>query len=142
MKTCIKCGVSKPRTEFYKQPVNKDGLLGKCKDCAKAYAAMQRDLKHTEILEWQKRWRKTAAGKEQAARAQRKRRAKEPVKVKAWQTVTSAVRSGKLVRQPCEWCNSTDRVQAHHFDYTKPLDVTWLCFSCHRGKVHGQRVTA
>ena len=27
------------------------------------------------------------------------------------------------------------KVQAHHEDYTKPLEVTWLCSACH-AKVH------
>ncbi len=44
--------------------------------------------------------------------------------------VTSALREGKLIPGPCEHeadgvCKG--RIEAHHDDYTKPLDVRWLC---------------
>lgn len=39
-------------------------------------------------------------------------------------------RRGKLVPQPCEYCGDT-KVQKHHEDYDKPLDVKWLCKPCH-----------
>ncbi len=43
-----------------------------------------------------------------------------------------AVQSGQLVRPPtCSKCPATD-VQAHHEDYSRPLDVVWLCSKCHR----------
>jgi hypothetical protein len=42
-----------------------------------------------------------------------------------------AIKSGKLQRQPCEVCGAT-KVHGHHDDYTKPLDVRWLCPLHHR----------
>ena len=39
MKTCIKCGMTKPVAEFYKQASKSDGLNSYCKVCAKDYAA-------------------------------------------------------------------------------------------------------
>ena len=48
--------------------------------------------------------------------------------------VYEAVKSGKLKRKPCKFCKNP-KVHAHHEDYTKPLEVVWLCNSCHR-KVH------
>lgn len=39
MKTCSKCKVPKPESEFYRNKLTKDGLIGSCKDCDKQYKA-------------------------------------------------------------------------------------------------------
>ncbi len=39
-------------------------------------------------------------------------------------------RRGKLIPQPCERCG-VEHAQKHHEDYTKPLEVRWLCRPCH-----------
>ncbi len=46
-------------------------------------------------------------------------------------TVSNAIRSGRLIPQPCEVCGSTKNIHAHHDDYTKPLIVRWLCLHHH-----------
>jgi hypothetical protein len=38
---------------------------------------------------------------------------------------------GELIREPCLVCGDT-KSHAHHEDYTKPLDVVWLCMTHHR----------
>ena len=45
--------------------------------------------------------------------------------------VSAAIRKGTLVRRPCEECGAVE-THAHHDDYTKPLDVRWLCARHHR----------
>lgn len=54
--------------------------------------------------------------------------------------VNNAIRDGKIARQPCEVCGR--KAQAHHEDYSKPLDVRWLCFQHHREHGHDQIVLA
>ena len=56
----------------------------------------------------------------------------------AWDITEKAILRGKLIPKPCESCNVTgvmtdgrNRIQAHHDDYNKPLDVRWLCQKCH-----------
>lgn len=48
----------------------------------------------------------------------------------AHQAVGFAIKSGELRKQPCEVCGVIG--VAHHDDYTKPLDVRWLCARHHR----------
>lgn len=57
----------------------------------------------------------------------------------AQKLVELAVRQGRIVPQEeCSSCGDTKRqkngrsnVHAHHPDYTKPLEVVWLCRKCH-----------
>lgn len=55
-----------------------------------------------------------------------------PEKRRAHKKVECALLSGKLVRQPCERCGTTVPVHAHHDDYSKPLEVMWLCQTHHK----------
>src|SRR5688572_10574015 len=64
----------------------------------------------------------------------RERRRLEPEKAKARDRVTSAVLFKRLKKQPCSVCGAL-HAQAHHHDYSKPLDVEWLC-SIHHGQAH------
>lgn len=48
---------------------------------------------------------------------------------------TCANRKYKILPFSCYgWCS---RIQPHHEDYSRPLDVVWLCTSCHR-RLHMQ----
>jgi hypothetical protein len=138
-KECFKCKETKPIDAFYKHPQMADGHLGKCKECAK------RDVKaHYERIggnaKYERERFQRPERKASVAKCMRAMRAREPIKFKAWGAVSYAVRTGKLIKQPCKLCASTVRVQAHHHDYTKPLDVEWLCFKCHREHAHGQTI--
>lgn len=42
-----------------------------------------------------------------------------------------AIARGDLLRQPCEVCGA-EQVEAHHDDYSRPLEVRWLCPVHHR----------
>lgn len=46
---------------------------------------------------------------------------------------------GKLQAQPCQCCGSNQSVEKHHNDYSRPLDVEWLCRKCHKAE-HTQNV--
>ena len=44
--------------------------------------------------------------------------------------VATEIEAGRLARLPCETCGAA-KADAHHDDYSKPLDVRWLCHACH-----------
>lgn len=59
---------------------------------------------------------------------------RNPEKRKAQIAVGNALRDGKLVKGACERAAEGDcgkRIEAHHDDYSKPLDVRWLCSKHH-----------
>ena len=58
-------------------------------------------------------------------------RENNPEKWAAHIAVNNAVQGGVLVKDVCFMCGG-DKVEAHHPDYTKPLDVIWLCPGCHK----------
>lgn len=59
-------------------------------------------------------------------RYSKRTKAKYPEKEKARRILMFAIRSGKLIRLPCLICGNK-KSEAHHTDYTKPLDVVFLC---------------
>lgn len=67
----------------------------------------------------------------QPCRSSEERNVRKSAKGRAWSIATKAIRTGCLIRQPCEMCGAQS-VQAHHDDYVKPLEIRWLCRSCHR----------
>lgn len=52
------------------------------------------------------------------------------LKNKARHVSKHAIRKGRLVRLPCEKCGEP-KTEAHHDDYSKPLEVRWLCRKHH-----------
>jgi hypothetical protein len=58
----------------------------------------------------------------------------DPAKRRARDKLKKAIKRGKMTRQPCEVCGA-EPAQAHHDDYSKPLDVRWLC-PVHHGVEH------
>jgi hypothetical protein len=64
--------------------------------------------------------------------ATKKCRESFPEKTRARYDTRNAVRTGKLLRPNiCSKCPSTAEIEAHHEDYSKPLEIIWLCPACH-----------
>jgi len=72
---------------------------------------------------------KVAAQKRKDVAIARKR---YPEKARARLLLAEAVRIGHLTRPTtCSLCQSEKRIEGHHPDYDKPLEVVWLCRKCH-----------
>lgn len=73
------------------------------------------------------------SNRQRVAARMRRYRSDESLRPKydARQMVRSAVRRGEIKRQPCEQCGA-EKAEAHHDDYSQPLNVRWLCPTHHR----------
>jgi len=96
--------------------------------------------------ELNRRW--TEQNRDRAAAHAKAKRERYPQKEQARAEVRRALRQGRLVRpEYCEECGGEGRpykdgrspIQAHHDDYSRPLDVRWLCRDCHIATHHGER---
>lgn len=131
MKRCFKCKRKKPIESFYSHPATADKHLNKCKACTK------KDVRrHYYSPEGRKNIIAYEAARARSPERRKKRieyakgmRRRNPGKYRTRQRTTQAVKSGKLVKKPC-WCGS-EKVQAHHTDYRRPLLVQWLCRKHH-----------
>jgi hypothetical protein len=57
---------------------------------------------------------------------------KKPLWRRAQTALWIAVRDGRLERPAaCQRCGRPGKVEAHHLDYARPLEVQWLCPKCH-----------
>jgi formylmethanofuran dehydrogenase subunit E len=54
------------------------------------------------------------------------------VKQAAQLAANRAVKDGTLIKpNTCQRCGAAGRIEMHHADYAKPLEVQFLCKSCH-----------
>lgn len=59
-------------------------------------------------------------------------------KCSAHQAVARAIKKGSITKpERCQVCGSCEKLNAHHYDYQKPLEVVWLCIPCHK-KIHSK----
>lgn len=148
MKACKKCKLDLPLTAFRPRKDSKDKLTYVCKACEAAWRKiyMQTDrakelsriktrkFKQTERgaqyqIEFsksdankicQRKWRDSVKGTEEYRH-----------KMRARKRVWYAKKTGKIKYEPCSVCGTTKNVHAHHHDYSKPLDVVFLCHKHH-----------
>lgn len=55
---------------------------------------------------------------------------KFPKKLEAQKLVNLAIKKGELKRLPCQHCGNP-KSEGHHVDYSKPLEIQWLCKKHH-----------
>ncbi len=60
-----------------------------------------------------------------------------PERMRAKMLVKNAIARGLLIRQPCSECGDP-KGEAHHPDYSRPLDVIWLCRKHHIAAHHAK----
>jgi hypothetical protein len=143
-RTCKKCGQVKPIDSF--PPYRAKGVIGHrhtCRECWNAkwtpvVVEHNKRYYHENINGYRDRAKNRTARQHRKDGALHNLRNKQfaerhPQKAAAKKAVAIAVRKGSLVPQPCRVCGK--KAQAHHDDYSKPLDVIWLC-PVHHGERH------
>lgn len=131
MKACFKCGEVKPLDEFYKLSGMRDGRLNKCKECTKSDVRKHRKENLEKIREYDRSRAKLPHRVERNTKNTSAYRKAYPERYKANSMVGYALKIGALKKHPCQICGD-ERVEAHHADYSRPLDVVWLCPAHHR----------
>lgn len=148
MKTCNTCIESLNNDEFNKDKNTKDGLSYTCRRCTKIrkdvwlknnpeknslycrkYSANNPEKKRVSA----NKWRIENKSKQLIYNAKHYKNSKHIHKYKAYRLFQKALKQGRLIKLPCHICGNT-KAEAHHEDYSKPLDVLWLCKRHHEDR--------
>ena len=132
-KECLRCGVRKHASLFYKKSSGAGGIDSFCIEC---FTIKKSNHRNTPI------------GRENHRINARLEKERYPHKVAARTAVNLAILRGDIiVAKRCEICGcapepnrrGTGRLHAHHDDYSDHFKVRWLCVQCH-AELHKTRV--
>jgi hypothetical protein len=111
MKICYKCKESKSLSDFYKDRTRLDGHNNCCKSCSAEREKLRVRTDHTyHQTNWKNR---------------------NLEKYEAHKKVKNGLRANIISKTACFVCGDS-KVEAHHPDYSRPLDVIWMCRTHHR----------
>ncbi len=157
MKKCRQCEIEKELRFFYVHSAMKDGHLNKCIECVKDRVSIHRSKNITKIRAYdrkrgltdkrkclnrkrsreryeQYKWAKIEWVKQNRIKIRKYKTdwgKRNKIKVNAALKARRAVQKGRIIKLPCEVCGDV-RSQGHHDDYSKPLEVRWLCQKHHK----------
>jgi hypothetical protein len=128
--TC-ECGVCEKckRREYMRRYMENPEVRERSRAARRAYYAKNREKIISKVIAWE---------------SERGYHTRDRVKKTAAMAVYRALKDGRLVRpDSCDRCGATPKplrngispIQAHHEDYSRKLDVMWLCTACH-GEMH------
>jgi len=149
-KVCKTCGIKKELTQFSPSKLGALGRKPKCKPCMvienRAYRAanLERiriqntrsaDKNRDKIRAYHRRAGQLPSCKAKNSKRLKDWRIRHPERVAAQEQARRALRRGELVRpSTCAHCGNTRKLEMSHTDYSKPIDIEWLCHKCHRLK--------
>lgn len=132
------------RLESRKRTLKKYGASQKNKDVQKRYYEKNKEKLYEKTKKWAlenkdriKEYNKKSTRKRVDSGKINNHRTKlkenNPEKLIAKDAANNAVKRGSLKRKlNCEICNKDGLIHKHHDDYSKPLEVRWLCPQCHK----------
>jgi hypothetical protein len=105
---CSKCKEVKPKAKFVRSRNRKTGYSNYCKKCINLMNKQK--MENPEFREWKRKYTKENY---------------EPARNMAYKKKT------ELMKDKCEKCGVTEKLQMHHPDYRRPFEVKTLCAQCH-----------
>jgi hypothetical protein len=130
---CRRCLIEDPPCGFSRSKyIRNDRICRICDNLLhKEAQSLNPELARTR---WRKWYRKNQA--EESARLRELQYA-NVTKENARKATRYAIQTGRIKRGPCEVCGDK-KVDAHHDDYSNPLEVRWLCRVHHMQHHHRQ----
>lgn len=149
-KFCSACQKIKSTDDFYVDLYQKDLFRPRCKEC-ESFAAKYKRLtdenyrekskeqkkiycinNEEKVRETKRKYNQSVFGKILNSEYSRATRKFNKQKTQARLELAVALKSGEIKKPDnCSQCKKECQVEGHHHDYDKPLDVIWLCRSCH-----------
>lgn len=131
IKKCKICEQIKTISKYYKMVISKKGIQlydSYCQDCRLDYSKNWVNENREHVNKTHREY----ADKNRPKLAEYKARHRKlhPDRAKARNAITMKLAKLRLTPLPCATCQATP-TQAHHKDYSKPLEVTWLCRKHH-----------
>jgi hypothetical protein len=154
---CTICKQEKLLEEFGKSSKGKFGHDAQCKKCkyqksGRAYFLANKEKCYENASKWAKENRqginervkedyeknpnkyldRLRENRKQNKDTLKRYRENNREKINAQNVLRDHVKRGNIIKPSnCSICNSTQWIEAHHADYTKPLEVVWICKKCH-----------
>lgn len=118
MKTCSICKTSKENILFYN--TTQGSLFPYCRVCSNAKSKIWQQTNKHKKNQGNKLWRERNTDRIKIMKT-------------ASNLIAKYIKSGQLNRATiCQQCGNDQYTEAAHSCYSRPLDVIWLCKSCHR----------
>jgi hypothetical protein len=133
--TLYQCGICKefkPYEDFYKNKRTILGITPECKKCHCKESIRTRNMNTARENNQKYIERARKANAEKFRERERNRKREKDKKYFARRELNNAVKRGDIAKpERCEECGRKVKLAAHHGDYSKPLEVKWLCYKCH-----------
>ena len=103
-----------------------------CKECRRAF---DRERNHRPDRRLQiKLWEQSERGKELRSQSKKLDRERNKQAYRARRILNKMIKGGFIKHLPCQECGNI-KSMAHHPDYSKPIDVVWVCQK-HHSEIH------
>ncbi len=126
-KQCGMCGEQKPISDFHRY-IPYLRYFRDCKKCLHEKARLSKLRNYDPVKQRIKTLNRKLSGK--SLESAKRMVEKYPEKYKARYMFRHAVNKGVIKKEPCRECGDI-KVEGHHPDYSKPLEVIWLCKKHH-----------